>query len=46
MGVVGGGGGGGGVGTDAEMSQHRKLTLEKKIHVPLLPGLEPETFRP
>ena len=26
-------------------SQHRKLTLEKKIIPPLLPGLEPETFR-
>ena len=25
-------------------SQHRKLTLEKKILQPLLPGLEPETF--
>ena len=25
--------------------QHRKLTLEKKIHPPLLPGLEPATFR-
>ena len=27
-------------------SQHRKLTLEKKIVPPLLPGLEPGTFRP
>ena len=26
-------------------SQHRKLTLEKKILPPLLPGLEPATFR-
>ena len=26
------------------MNQHRKLTLEKKIIPPLLPGLEPETF--
>ena len=26
-------------------SQHRKLTLEKKILPPLLPGLEPGTFR-
>ena len=26
-------------------SQHRKLTLEKKIRLPLLLGLEPETFR-
>ena len=26
-------------------SQHRKLTLEKIILKPLLPGLEPETFR-
>ena len=28
-----------------EMSQHEKLTLEKKIPAPILPGLEPETFR-
>ena len=27
-------------------SQHRKLTLEKKILPPLLPGLEPTTFCP
>ena len=27
------------------MSQHRKLTLEKKLLPPLLPGLEPDTFR-
>ena len=27
------------------MSQHRKLTLEKKLLPPLLPGLEPGTFR-
>ena len=26
-------------------SQHRKLTQEKKIFPPLLPGLEPRTFR-
>ena len=26
-------------------SQHRKLTLEKKILLPLLPGLEPTTFQ-
>ena len=26
-------------------SQHRKSTLEKKILPPLLPGLEPDTFR-
>ena len=26
-------------------SQHREKTLEKKIHPPFLPGLEPETFR-
>ena len=26
-------------------SQHRKLTLEKKIIPPLLPGLEPGTYR-
>ena len=26
------------------MSQHRKLALEKKIHLPLLQGLEPMTF--
>ena len=26
-------------------SQHRKLTLEKKILPPFLPGLEPATFR-
>ena len=26
-------------------SQHRKLTQEKKIFPPLLPGLEPATFR-
>ena len=26
-------------------SQHRKLTVKKKIPPPLLPGLEPETFR-
>ena len=26
-------------------SHHRKLTLEKKILPPALPGLEPETFR-
>ena len=26
-------------------SQHRKVTLEKNILPPLLPGLEPETFR-
>ena len=26
-------------------SQHRKLTLEKKIIPPLLPGFEPATFR-
>ena len=26
-------------------NQHRKLTMEKKILPPLLPGLEPETFR-
>ena len=25
-------------------NQHRKLTLEKTIHLPLLPGLEPATF--
>ena len=31
--------------TDTEMSQHRNVTLEKKILPPLLPGLEPETFR-
>ena len=28
-----------------DTSQHRKLTLEKKIIPPLLPGLEPATFR-
>ena len=28
-----------------EMSQHEKLTLEKNIPAPILPGLEPETFR-
>ena len=39
-GVAGGGGG-----MDAEMSQHRKVTLEKKILPPLLPGLEPTTFQ-
>ena len=38
-----GGGWGGGV-MDTEMSQHRRLTLEKKILLPLLQGLEPETF--
>ena len=27
------------------MSQHRGLTQEKKILPPLLPGIEPETFR-
>ena len=27
------------------MSQHRKLTLEKKILLSLLPGLEPRTFQ-
>ena len=27
------------------MSQHRKLTLEKKILPPLLPGFEPATFQ-
>ena len=26
-------------------SQHRMLTMEKKVLPPLLPGLEPETFR-
>ena len=26
-------------------SQHKKLTLEKRILPPLLPGFEPETFR-
>ena len=26
-------------------SQHRKLTLEKKILLPLMPGLEPSTFQ-
>ena len=26
-------------------SQHRKLTLEKTVILPLLPGLKPETFR-
>ena len=26
-------------------SQHRKLTQQKKIRPPLLPGLEPKTFR-
>ena len=26
-------------------SQHRKLTMKKKILPPLMPGLEPETFR-
>ena len=31
-------------GTDTEMSQHLKLTLEKKIILPLLSGLEPTTF--
>ena len=34
-----------GGGTDTEMSQHRKLTLEKKIGPLLLPGLEPGTVR-
>ena len=28
-------------GTDPEMSQHKSLTLKKKILLPLLPGLEP-----
>ena len=30
---------------NTEMSQHRKLTLEKKILPPLLPRLKPVTFR-
>ena len=38
----GGGWGVGGGGMDAEMSQHRKVTVENKI---LLPGLEPATFQ-
>ena len=33
---------GGGMAT--KISQHRKMTVEKKILLPLLPGLEPETF--
>ena len=37
-------GGGGGNGY-RNLSQHRKLTLEKNILPPLLPGMEPETFR-
>ena len=32
-------------GTDTEISQHRKLTLEKKILPPLLQEFEPATFR-
>ena len=32
--------------TDANTSQHRELTVEKKIHLPLLPGLDLETVRP
>ena len=40
-----GGGWGGGVGDGyRNKNQHRKLTLEKKILPPILPGLEPETF--
>ena len=31
--------------TDTEISQLRKLTLEKKILPPLLQGFEPATFR-
>ena len=31
--------------TDMEMSQHRNFTLAKKILPPLLPGLEPATYR-
>ena len=31
-------------GTNTEMSQHRKLTLEKKIISPLQQVLEPATF--
>ena len=34
-----------GGGTDTETSQHRKLTLEKKILPPPLQRLEPTTFR-
>ena len=34
-----------GGGTDTEMSQHRKLTLEKKILPPLLLRLKPATFQ-
>ena len=34
-----------GCGTVTEMSQHRKLTLEKKILPPLLQGFEPAVFR-
>ena len=34
-----------GGGTDTEMSQNRKLTLEKKILPPLLQGFEPMTFQ-
>ena len=34
-----------GCGTDTEMSQHRKLTLEKKILRLLLQGFEPATLR-
>ena len=29
---------------NTKISQHRKLTVEEKILLPLLPGLEPETF--
>ena len=36
---------GGGTDTEKKKSQHRKLTLEKKILPPLQPGLEPGTFR-
>ena len=32
-------------GTDTEKGQHRKLTLEKKILLLLLPGLKLTTFR-
>ena len=41
----GGGGGGGGGEMDTEISQHRKLTPEKKILLPLLQRFEPMTFQ-
>ena len=34
-----------GVERTSNESQHTKLTLEKKIYPPLLPGFELETFR-